>query len=161
LTPDDVDRQSIRSNGKTSKDALNFLLTLFPQNGLEALPYAKSVTISAPNMGDVFDGIVLELPGRPKALYVDGKSAESVSLRESIVALMDLADECFQCSALVIALDRSSAALGDILHSFMYVGGTVVTKPPFQADARYLLRYPGSPEVVVSIAPACYTPVDP
>lgn len=57
----------------------------------------------------------------------------------SIVALMDLADECFQCSALVIALDRSSPALGDILHSFMYVGGTVVTKPPFQADPRYLL----------------------
>lgn len=57
----------------------------------------------------------------------------------SIVALMDLADECFQCSALVIALDRSAAGLGDLLHSFMYVGGTVVTKPPFQADSRYLL----------------------
>lgn len=85
LTPEDIDRTSIRSNGsngKTSKDALDFLLTLFPKSGLDALPYAKSVTISASDMGDVFDGVVLELPGQPKALYVDGKSAQSVSLRE-------------------------------------------------------------------------------
>jgi len=137
LTPDDIDRESIRS--KPSKDALEFLLTLFPKNGLEALPYAKSVTISDPNLGDVFDGVVLELPGQPKALYVDGKSAQSVSLRESIVALMDLADECFHCSALVIALDRTMPSVGELLHSFMYVGGAVVTKPPFQADPRFLL----------------------
>lgn len=157
LTPDDSDEDEMSSSGTQSKDALDFLLTLFPHNGAEALPYAKGVTISAPDLGNTFEGVVLELPGKPKALYVDGKSAHSVSLRErysslsfaldechlchllSIVALMDLADECFQCSALVIALDRSSTALGDILHSFMYVGGNVVTKPPFQVDPRYLL----------------------
>jgi len=126
-------------DGERSQDALDFLLTVFPRDGLAALPYAKSVTITAPNMGATFDGVVLELPGRPKALYVDGKTAQSVSLRESIVALLDLADECFHCSALVIALDRSSPALGDVLHSFLYVGGTVVTKPPFQVDPAYLL----------------------
>jgi len=137
LTPDDIDRESIRS--KPSKDALDFLLTVFPNHGLDALPYAKSVKVSDPNMGDVFDGVVLELPGKPKALYVDGKSAQSVSLRESIVALMDLADECFQCSALVIVLDRNAPPVGELLHSFMYVGGAVVTKPPFTADPRLLL----------------------
>jgi hypothetical protein len=36
-------------------------------------------------------------------------------------------------------LDKSSPALGDILHSFMYVGGNIVTKPPFQVDPAYLL----------------------
>jgi len=141
LTPDSVigEDDVDRKDGKHSKDALDFLLTIFPRDGLDALPYAKSVAISAPNMGATFDGVVLELPGKPKALYVDGKTAQSVSLRESIVALLDLADECFQCSALVIALDKSSTALGDILHSFMYVGGNVVTKPPFQVDPTYLL----------------------
>jgi len=118
---------------------LDFLLTIFPRDGMDVLPYARSVVISAPNLGAIYDGVVLELPGKPKALYVDGKAAESVSLRESVVALMDLADECFQCSALVIALDRSSPALGDILHSFMYVGGAVVTKPPFHVDPSYIL----------------------
>lgn len=85
LTPDDGDNHAaIGGNGarQSSKDALDFLLTLFPRNGLEALPYAKSVAITSPNMGTSFDGVVLELPGKPKALYVDGKSAQSVSLRE-------------------------------------------------------------------------------
>jgi len=141
LTPDsDDDEESVDgSDGKHSKDALDFLLTIFPRDGLDALPYAKSVVISAPNMGATFDGVVLEMPGKPKALYVDGKAAQSVSLRESVVALLDLADECFRCSTLVIALDRSSPALGDILHSFMYVGGAVVTKPPFHVDPAYIL----------------------
>jgi len=140
LTPDDGnDTEDSESSGAQSKDALDFLLTIFPRDGLDALPFAKSVAISSPNMGSTFEGVILELPGKPKALYVDGKSAQSVSLRESIVALLDLADECFQCSALVIALDRSSPALGDLLHSFMYVGGNVVTKPPFQVDPAYLL----------------------
>jgi hypothetical protein len=67
---------------KQAKDALDFLLTIFPRDGLTALPFARGVAISAPNMGAAFDGVVLELPGKAKTLYVDGKSAESVSLRE-------------------------------------------------------------------------------
>lgn len=121
------------------KDALNFLMTLFPHHGLQALHHARSVSISAPNMGASFDGVVLNLPGKPKTLYVDGKSAESVSLRESIVALLDLADESLECSALVIALERSSPNLGVLLHSLMYVGGTVVTNPVFQVDPAFVL----------------------
>jgi len=140
LTPDDGDdSEDSESIEKQSKDALDFLLTIFPRDGLDALPYAKSVVVSAPNMCAIFDGVILELPGQPKAMYLDGKSAQSVSLRESIVALLDLADECFHCSSLIIALDKSSPALSDILHSFMYVGGNVVTKPPFQVDPAYLL----------------------
>ncbi|OSX66244.1 hypothetical protein POSPLADRAFT_1043709 [Postia placenta MAD-698-R-SB12] len=142
LTPDDAEEGegSIAAiSAKQHDAALDFLSALFPRNALGALPYAKSVSISAPNLGGTFDGVVLELPGKPKTLYVDGKSAASVNLRESIVALLDLADESLQCSALVIALERSSPSLGDLLHSLMYVGGAVVTKPPFQADQSYVL----------------------
>jgi hypothetical protein len=57
----------------------------------------------------------------------------------SIVALLDLADERLECSALVIALRRSSPALGELLHALMYVGGTVVTQPPFEVDPAYVL----------------------
>jgi hypothetical protein len=137
LTPDEGDDGIVHT--KHSNDALDFLLTLFPRDGLTALPFAKSVSISAPNMGADFDGVVLELPGQPKTLYVDGKSAPSVCLRESIVALLDLADESLECSALVIALERSSPSLGALLHSLMYVGGTVVTEPAFQVDPTFVL----------------------
>jgi len=43
--------------------------------------------------------------------------------------LIDLADEHLQCSALVIALEKSSPALGDLLHSLLYVGASVVSQP--------------------------------
>ncbi|KAI0930524.1 hypothetical protein AcV5_007213 [Taiwanofungus camphoratus] len=142
LTPDDA----VEGNGsvaaisaKQHNAALDFLSALFPRNALGALPYAQSVSISAPNLGAAYDGVVLELPGKPKTLYVDGKNAAKANPRESIVALLDLADERLQCSAVVIALERSSPVLGDVLHSLMYVGGTVVTKPPFQVDAAYVL----------------------
>lgn len=64
---------------------------------------------------------------------------QSHSPRFSIVALLDLADEHLQCSALVIALEKASSALSSLLHSLMYVGGTVVTKPDFPVDPAYVL----------------------
>ncbi|KAK7053244.1 hypothetical protein VNI00_003869 [Paramarasmius palmivorus] len=137
LTPDDGSDSPIIRPAQ-QKDALDFLMTVFPKHGLSALPYAKSVTISAPDVGE-FEGMVMELPGRPKTLYVNAKNAASLSLRESIVALLDLADERLECSALVIVLDRSSKMLGEALHSLMYVGGTVVTKPPFEVDPAFVL----------------------
>ncbi|KAJ7262268.1 ornithine decarboxylase antizyme-domain-containing protein [Mycena haematopus] len=138
LTPDNGSPLSVVPESHQN-DALDFLMAIFPRHALAALPYSTSVAIDAPNIGVAFDGVVLHLPGSPKSLYVDGKSAQSVSIRESIVALLDLADESLECSALVIALDRSSPALGKILHSLMYVGGTVVTKPPFDVDPAFVL----------------------
>ncbi|KAH9083717.1 ornithine decarboxylase antizyme-domain-containing protein [Lactarius deliciosus] len=136
LTPDDsIEDISIHSND----DALELLTTLFPNHGIAALEYARSVSVSSLEMGISFDGVVLELPGKPKTFYVDCKSAEVVNLREGIVALLDLADEHLQCSALIIALEKASPALSSLLHALMYVGGTVVTKPDFPVDPAYVL----------------------
>jgi len=136
LTPDDfIEEVLVKSNN----DALELLTTLFPNHAMTALPYARSVSISSPGMGTSFDGVVLEAPGEPKTFYVDGKSAEVVYVRESIVALLDLADEHLQCSALVIALEKDSPALSGLLHALMYVGGTVVTKPAFPVHPAYIL----------------------
>jgi hypothetical protein len=114
-------------------------MTVFPRHGLSALPHSKRVAISSPNLNTEMNGVVMELPGKSRTLYVDGKSADSVNLRESIVALLDLADESLDCNGLVIVLERSSPNLGNILHSLMYVGGAVVTKPPFQVDPAFIL----------------------
>lgn len=57
----------------------------------------------------------------------------------SVVALLDLADESLGCTALIIVLERSSPSLGDLLHSLMYVGGSVVTKPLFKVDPGFIL----------------------
>jgi hypothetical protein len=65
-----------------SEDALDLLATLFPKDGVKALPHARKVSISSPNLGSSFEGVVLALPDEPKTFYVDGKSAASVNLRE-------------------------------------------------------------------------------
>ncbi|KAF9531589.1 ornithine decarboxylase antizyme-domain-containing protein [Crepidotus variabilis] len=144
LTPDNSSILSQSDDGSLSdsvgeKDALDFLMTVFPHNGLSVLPHAKSVSISAPNMGVDFNGIVLHAPGKPKTLYVDGKSAQFVNLRESIVALLDLADEQLECTSLIIVLERSAPNLGSVLHSLMYIGGTVVTMPLYKVDPGFVL----------------------
>jgi hypothetical protein len=83
LTPDDSDASGAHGIfTEHPKDALDLLLNVFPRNGLSILPFAKSVVVSAPNMGATFDGFVLDLPGKPKTLYIDGKNAPAVSLRE-------------------------------------------------------------------------------
>ena len=85
LTPDDfIEDVSVSSND----DALELLTTLFPNHAMSALPYAKSVSISSPEMGTSFDGVVLELPGGPKTFYVDGKSAEIVNVRERCASFL-------------------------------------------------------------------------
>ncbi|KAI0769657.1 ornithine decarboxylase antizyme-domain-containing protein [Trametes elegans] len=139
LTPDDAPEGGSGSLSALGAKQSAFLSALFPRNALSAAPYAKSVAISTPGVGTTFEGVVLSLPNTPKTFYVDGKCAADVNLRESIVALLDLADEQLECNALVIALERSSPALGELLHSLMYVGGTVVTKPPFPVDPAYVL----------------------
>jgi hypothetical protein len=79
LTPDDsIEDVSVKSND----DAFELLTTLSPDHALKVLPYAKSVSISSPEMGTSFEGVVLELPGAPKTFYVDGKSTEVVNVRE-------------------------------------------------------------------------------
>jgi len=136
LTPvDSTEDVSVCSND----DALDLLTTLFPNHGITALKYARSVSVSSLEMGISFDGVVLELPGKPKTFYVDCKSTEIINLREGIVALLDLADEHLQCSAIVIALEKASPVLSSLLHALMYVGGTVVTVPDFPVDPAYVL----------------------
>ncbi|KAG8863301.1 hypothetical protein FRB96_008792 [Tulasnella sp. 330] len=119
--------------------ALAFLRKIFKPHGpREALSFATSVTINTQE-GVTWEGIVLSLPGKSKTLYVDGKGAENVQLRESIVALLDLAGEHLDCEAFVIALERQTPALAGLIHSLLYVSGTVVTRPPFEVADNYVL----------------------
>ena len=67
---------------KQTKATLDFLTTLFPRNALSAMPYAQGVSVSSPNLGTVFDGVILDLPEKTKTLYIDGKNAQQMNLRE-------------------------------------------------------------------------------
>lgn len=85
LTPDDGSEDGEGSLSALGAKQSAFLATLFPRNALGAAPYAKSVSISTPDTGATFDGVVLSLPDTPKTFYVDGKCAATVNLRERYV----------------------------------------------------------------------------
>jgi len=149
LTPDDDgSSSSLSSIGSLDwRAAPEFLMTLFPWAAIRVSPYATAVSVQGE--GATFDGFVLDLPKgfsnvNPKAtitrtLFVDGKGADTVQLRESLVAMLDLADEHLSCKAVVIALEKSNPALSALVHSLMYVGGTYVTQSILEADSAYVL----------------------
>jgi len=149
LTPDDDgSSSSLSSIGSLDWRATpESLLTIFPRAAIRSSPYAKSVSVQGE--GTTFDGFVLDLPRgfsgvNPRAtitrtLYVDGKGADTVQLRESLVAMLDLADEHLSCKAVIIALEKSNPALSSLVHSLMYAGGSYVTQPVLEVDPAFVL----------------------
>ncbi|KAJ7430859.1 hypothetical protein B0H11DRAFT_899258 [Mycena galericulata] len=128
----------------------------------EPLLTAEALPFLLPNMGAAFDGVVLHYPASPRPCT----STERASVRQyprevcTRIFLTDLPSLQF-CALIIpkIALSLfwiwrtkasnvppSSLCLrgrplpwGKILHSLMYVGGTVVTKPPFDVDPAFVL----------------------
>jgi len=91
-----------------------------------------------------------------RTLYISIQNAfrQQDRIREYIVALLDLASEHLDCEAVVMVLEREMGELaiggktdakstnpefGELLHSLMYVGGVVVSNPPFPVDPRFVL----------------------
>ena len=88
-TPPPSPENSVNAEGGVSaisarqtKATLDLLTTLFPRNALSAMPHAQGVSVSSPHLGTVFDGVILDLHGKPKTLYIDGKNAQHINLRE-------------------------------------------------------------------------------
>ncbi|PVG00325.1 hypothetical protein CPB86DRAFT_782652 [Serendipita vermifera] len=111
--------------------------TLFVENTNTITKFCAPLQIVSNNTA--WDAFVLDLPNRPKTLYVDGQAVRLTDLRESVVALLDLADEQLECSSVIFALPRSAEGLDDLIHSLMYVGGQLVTRPWFKTNTAYLL----------------------
>lgn len=128
LTPESS--PTMASGVPKDRVALEFLCKLFaPSHARSALPFAKSVEISSSELdldieGDeegafTFSGVVLELPGKARTLYVDGKGVENVRLRERCVIFLLFMKHL--TLSLPIASSRSSISLlntSSVLRSF-------------------------------------------
>lgn len=147
LTPEDSN--DLPSPARRS----SFLMQLFPETASTVAQYATPFQI---NIGSIWDGFILTLPNGTKSLYVDGKAAAQADLRQryvhcvspctiflynfcSVVSLLDLADEQLGCSSVVIALPKTASGLDGIIHALMYVGGQIVTRPPFKTNPSIVL----------------------
>ncbi|KAF3939308.1 hypothetical protein ABW19_dt0201787 [Dactylella cylindrospora] len=81
--------------------------------------------------GSAFRGFVsekgpLSKPERSLFLFFD-KGVNGTELKSGLVALIDLATECFDCQDLVICLDRDTDGLDSLVHNLGWVGLELVT----------------------------------
>jgi len=94
--------------------------------------------------GSAFRGFVSEKgslaqPERSLFLFFD-KGVNGTELKSGLVALIDLATECFDCEDLVICLDRETDGLNSLIHNLGWVGLELITlknwaSPELKADA--------------------------
>lgn len=126
---------SVTSSNATNKDH-QFLASVFGAGYLDSFTKLGVQVILPSN--DVFPAelglkgaAVLSAPQQgTKTLYLSPKEMEKLD-SETLVELLEIADEDLECSALVIALERKSKeedneTLAETLHALMYVGGAIV-----------------------------------
>lgn len=86
-----------------------------------------------------WSGAVLDNPAMgTRTLYVSGGSYDDVNLRESVCGVLEKAEEELGCTGVVMCLEKNTPDLGDLLHSLMYVGGTI-SNGPFTPQPAFIL----------------------
>ncbi|CAG8588067.1 11693_t:CDS:2 [Ambispora gerdemannii] len=69
-----------------------------------------------------------------ETLFLKGSGLENVDLRESIVAVLELAEECLKCRSLVVCLNKKDPQLTTLIRTFMYVGFEACAPQVFDHD---------------------------
>jgi len=125
---------SVTNSNATNKDH-QFLASVFGAGYLDSFTKLGVQVILPSN--DVFPAelglkgaAVLSAPQQgTKTLYLSPKEMEKLD-SQTLVELLEIADEDLECSALVIALERKpkedDETLAETLHALMYVGGAIV-----------------------------------
>ena len=103
------------------------LADVFPSHAsVHQLP-AQSVDLSD-LVGAGWQGAAVDNPvAGTRTLYVGGGELSDVELRESIIAVLERAEEELGCSGVVLALERGTQDLSNVVHQLMYLGCTVVS----------------------------------
>ncbi|EMS19447.1 protein of ornithine decarboxylase antizyme family [Rhodotorula toruloides NP11] len=80
-------------------------------------------------LGSGWSGCILDNPlTGTRTLYVGGGRYEDVELRDSVVDVIDRAEEEYGCQSVVLALRKDGAEdLGALVHQLLYIGCTVVS----------------------------------
>lgn len=127
------ERQADSFNLATSPSSSTDHLEFFGQSGtfLEAVLPNNAMARSA--IPVEADGLKLALLDDDEAdtrvLYAQsGVGAPSLCLRENLVALLDRADEELDCDSVIVVLNKDDQELPQLLHSLLYVGGTVLDR---------------------------------
>jgi len=126
------------STSSTSSDALSvqsseaemrFLEKVFGADYHSAFSRhgVKINSTAAQDVDAMFPGAILESAEHAtKTLYIS-PSPSNLLTRDSLIELMDLAIDEYECTGIVICLSKSDEDLEETLHELMYVGGAIVS----------------------------------
>jgi len=70
----------------------------------------------------IWEGVIVD-----ETLFLRGNGLEHTDLKESFVAIIELAEQWLKCNTLVVCLDKKSPHLSTLIRSFFYVGFELVT----------------------------------
>jgi len=62
-----------------------------------------------------------------RSLFLFFQELAGLPLKEGLVALIELATDCYECDRLVICLDRRTHALNQLIHDLGWVGFELMT----------------------------------
>jgi oligosaccharide translocation protein RFT1 len=86
-----------------------------------------------------FRGFIDERPNgnaTEKTLFLFFQELAGLPLKEGLVALIELATDCYNCDRLVICLDRNTSALHNLIRDLGWVGFELVTLAHWINDGR-------------------------
>ncbi|CAG8533092.1 13177_t:CDS:2, partial [Racocetra persica] len=72
-------------------------------------------------------------------LFLKDNGLNVVELKESIVAVLELAEECLKCNSVVVCLDKKSPHLSTLIRGFLYVGFELVMPGTFNHNSNDFL----------------------
>jgi len=82
----------------------------------------------------IWDGIIMD-----NTLFLRDNGLEHVSLKESIVALIELTEEYLQCNTLVICLDKNNPILSTLIRCLFYFGFELVSPDTYNHSNEFIL----------------------
>lgn len=88
--------------------------------------------------GASFRGFIAESPStsgeKQRSLFLFLPSTPNLELKTSLVALIELATECFECENLVLGIERNVEGVKDLIRDLGWVGFELVTLDQWRPD---------------------------
>ncbi|KAH8922394.1 hypothetical protein BT69DRAFT_1334732 [Atractiella rhizophila] len=123
------------SSVSTSSSDDELLHTVFAQSSK-----VVTGTITDNFEDDSWTGVAVETEDE-KIMVVTGRDLEKGDLRDKVLRLLEAADEAFSCDMVVICLEKRLPGISELIHSLMYVGGSILppNHPKFPSQSDYVL----------------------
>jgi len=116
--------------------ARSLLPALFDKSGSPTLT-EDDLVIATPKTSNwqeinVYQAYTVKTPNGGKSMFLHIPSLtewHGLEFRESLMALLDLAETILNCNQLIICLEKERQELASLVHAFMYVGFNIVSPP--------------------------------